>query len=113
MKRRVLLAGAGLAAIAAGAGLYRFTDVIVKHYPPTPYDDLLEQLADRATARVIGARLPVEPAHAATRLREALTGQSLADAVQADVAAGRLSEVAGWLLPESVALLAALAARAG
>ena len=111
MKRRALLAGTGIAAIAAGAGLYRFTDLIVKHHPPTPYDDLLGRLADRDTARVIGARLPVDPDHAATRLREALAGQSLARAAQADIAAGRLSEVAGWLLPESVALLAALAAR--
>jgi len=111
MRRRVLLAGAGLAALAAGAGIYRFTDVIVKHYPPTPYDDLLGKLADRDTARIIGARLSVEPDHAAARLREAVAGQSLARAAQADIAAGRLSEVAGWLLPESVALLAALAAR--
>ena len=28
---------------AAAAGLYRFTDLFVKHYPPTPYDDVLAQ----------------------------------------------------------------------
>ncbi len=32
-------------------------------------------------------------------------------AAEADIAAGRLLEVQGWLLPQSVALLAALAAK--
>ena len=39
------------------AGLYRFTDLFVKHYAPTPYDDLLAQLADREQAAKLGAQL--------------------------------------------------------
>ncbi len=35
----------------------------------------------------------------------------MAAAAQADIAANRLAEVDGWLVPESVMLLAALAAR--
>lgn len=35
----------------------------------------------------------------------------LAAAARADIAAGRLTEVNGWLLPATVVLLAALAAK--
>jgi hypothetical protein len=43
-------------------------------------------------------------------LRGALTG-GLVTTAAADAQAGRLQEVDGWLLPNSVALLSALAAR--
>lgn len=111
MKRRTLLMGTGVAAIAAAAGLYRFTDTFVKHYPPTPYDDMLDQLADRAPARRLGKLVQTDTAQAATRLRRALEGQNLRRAVQADITSGRLVEVAGWQLPQSVADIAVIAAR--
>ena len=49
------------------AGLYRFTDLFVKHYPPTPYDDVLAQLVDRAAGGAVGrhgARTRRTPQHA-------------------------------------------------
>ena len=55
MNRRALLAGLAAAGGALAAGLYRFTDLLVKHYPPTAHDDLLEQLGDRDQAARLGA----------------------------------------------------------
>jgi len=112
MKRRDAIAGVVAAAAAATAGLYRFTNLFVKHYAPTPYDDVLAQLVDREQAARLGAGIPgtLNPATLAARLRSGLK-PGLAAAAEADVAAGRMTEVDGWVLPESVALLAALASR--
>ncbi len=112
MNRRALLAGLAAAGTVVAAGLYRFTDMFGKRHPSTPYDDLLTHLADREQAAKLGAAVrdtPDAPALAA-RLRASMSGD-LAAAAEADIAAGRLLEVQGWLLPQSVALLAALAAK--
>jgi len=113
MKRRDVIAGLVAAGAALTAGLYRFTDLFVKHYPPTPYDDVLTALVDRAQAARLGAKVPgeLEPAALAARLRASLKSDGLAAAAQSDIAAGRMMEVDGWLLPQSVALLAALASK--
>lgn len=112
MKRRTLIGGMAAASAALAAGLYRFTDLIVKHYPPTPYDDVLAALVDREEAAKFGAQVRKTPAPAAlaARLRTTLK-PGLAGASAADIAAGRLIEVNGWVVPESVALLSALAAK--
>lgn len=112
MNRRALLAGLAAASAVVAAGLYRFTDIFGKRYPSTPYDDLLSHLADREQAAKLGTAVrdtPDAPA-LAERLRAGMTGD-LTSVTQADIAAGRLLEVDGWLLPQSVALLAALAAK--
>jgi len=113
MKRRAFVTGAIAAGAAAAAGLYRFTDLFVKHYPPTPYDDVLNKIADREQAAKLGARVtvPGDARTLAARLRVAVPGR-VRTAAEADIAAGRLVEADGWLLPETVAWLAALAARA-
>jgi hypothetical protein len=102
----------GLGAVAA-ASLYRFTDLFVKHYPPTPYDDLLARLVDREQAARLGAAVQGAPDTPvlATRLRVVLGRGGLAAAAQADIAVGRMAEADGWVLPQSVLLLAAVAAR--
>jgi len=113
MKRRGVIAGLMTAGAAVAAGLYRFTDLLAKHYAPTPYDDVLASLSDREQAARIGAFVPGTPAPKtlAARLRALLKPDGLAGAVKADLAADRLVEVDGWLLPQSVALLSALAAK--
>ncbi len=112
MNRRALLAGLAAAGAAVAAGMYRFTDIFVKHYPATPYDDLLTHLGDREQAARLGAavRHPSDAVTLASRLRASMPGD-LDTAVQADIAAGRLTEVQGWLLPQTVVLLSALAAK--
>lgn len=112
MNRRALLAGLAAAGAVVAAGLYRFTDIFGKHYPSTPYDDLLTHLADREQAAKLGAAVRGTPdaRSLATQLRAGMLSD-LAATTEADIAAGRLLEVDGWLLPQSVALLAALAAK--
>jgi hypothetical protein len=114
MRRRTVIAGV-VAAAGAGlaAGLYRFTDLFVKHYPPTPYDDLLVQLVDRQQASRLGAKLTAAPdaGALAAQLRAGLKPDGLTAAASADAAAGRIMEVDGWVLPRTVALLSALASK--
>jgi len=113
MKRREFIAGVAAAGVALVAGLYRFTDLFVKHYPPTPYDDLLGQLTDREQAAKLGAKAAIasDALSQAARLRASLRGRDLVTAANADIAAGRLVEVDGWLLPQTLAQLCALAAK--
>jgi hypothetical protein len=113
MRRRTLIGGVAAASAALAAGLYRFTDLFAKHYPPTPYDDLLGQLTDREQAAKLGASATSasDAASQAAQLRGSLQGRELATAANADIAAGRLVEVDGWLLPQTLAQLCALAAK--
>ena len=112
MKRRTLISGVAAAGAVLAAGLYRFTDLFVKHYPPTPYDDLLGQLTDRDHAAKLGGKAGTfdVPARAA-QLRASLQGQTLSATAGADIAAGRMVEVDGWVLPQTVVWLSALAAK--
>lgn len=113
MRRRTLIGSVAAGGAAVAAGLYRFTDLFVKHYPPTPYDDVLATLVDRAQAVRFGGRVQdaASVGQLAARLRGALKPNGLAGAAASDIAAGRLAEVDGWVVPESVALLSALAAK--
>jgi hypothetical protein len=116
MRRRGVIAGlAGLGAMAA-ASLYRFTDIFMKHYPPTPYDDVLSKLEDRQQAAKLGtAALKSQPnfdtAASAQRLRAALQHGDFREVVLADAETGRVQLVEGWVLPQSVAVLSAIAAK--
>lgn len=112
MKRRTLIGGVIAAGVAVAAGLYRFTDLFVKHYAPTPYDDLLEKLTDREQATRLGAKAGAFDVQSrAAQLRASLKDQSLAATASADIAAGRMMEVDGWVLPLTVVWLSALAAK--
>lgn len=114
MRRRSLIAGVAAASAAVAAGLYRFTDLFVKHYASTPYDDVLATLADREQAARFGASVAGAPDAngLAAKLRPMLKSVGLTAAAKADVTAGRVIEVDGWVVPQSVALLSALAAKA-
>ncbi|MDE2072301.1 MAG: hypothetical protein KGJ81_02575 [Alphaproteobacteria bacterium] len=111
--------GAALAALglaAAGGAAYK-AGLLGPFYPKTPYDDLLDLLPDRAAAITVGkAVLAREPAYlpkpAAVALRRHIGRNSLSRVLAVEVAADRLSEVDGWLLPATLADLSALAAKA-
>lgn len=114
MKRRNLIVGVVAASAVLVAGLYRFTNLFVEHYAPTPYDDLLVRLTDREQAAMLGAKAAgtFDAQSLAARLRAALQNQSLTDAANSDIAAGRMVEIQGWVLPRTVVWLSALAAHA-
>jgi hypothetical protein len=113
MKRRTILVGLGAAAVAAGGAVWTLRP-FRKQYPPTPYDDVLSQLDDRDWAAKFGvaalAAMPdFTPVNGAARLRPLLHRDSLRLVALRDAEAGRLVDVGGWLVPESVAVIAALA----
>jgi hypothetical protein len=116
MRRRGFALGAVAGGLAAVGATWGRRALFGKHYPPTPYDDVLARLVDREQATKLGqAALKSLPGFdaraAATGLRLSLNG-GLSPAVAADALAGRIREVDGWLLPENLAQLSALAAKA-
>ena len=114
-RRNVLIAGGGAAAVAglgAGARL-----LLRKRYAPSPYDDLLSLLDDRDADAQIGETVlaevdDFEPQATADDLRARLAKRPLAAALAEDAAQNRLVEASGWVLPETLGLLCALAAKA-
>lgn len=114
--RRNVIAGASLA-VLAGAGLgYEGWRHFAKHYPPTPYDDLLSLLPDREPAKQVGrAFLAADsgfvPARAAGALRRRITGRPLSTVLQDELAQGDIIEAGHWLLPQTLVGLCALAAK--
>ena len=112
-RRNILIATGGVVVVAGGA----FEASRLLGHAPTPYDDLLAQLEDRDGAAAIGKTVladadQFDPASAAATLRNRLSHATLAQIAGEDAAAGRLIEARGWVLPQAVALLCALAAKA-
>jgi hypothetical protein len=107
--------GLGLGALAlVGAASLGYQHFFGRWYAPTPYDDLLHQIVDRRPA----ARLGQEAVNAmpdfnadklAARLRQ--PGFDLRRRARSDAAAARVTEVGGWIVPETVALYSALASQ--
>jgi hypothetical protein len=115
--RRAVAIGGGIA-VALGLGAIGVTipRLLSRHYRSSPYDDLLTQLVDRdAAVRVGNAAMDsgtVRPAPQtlAKDLRQRFERRTLAEVSNSDLAQSRLSEVKGWVLPESLTLLCVLAA---
>ena len=115
-RRSVLLATAGAGVLAAAALGYEAVRLLGARHPPSPYDDLLSLLPDRDAAAQVGlAYLNEHPRFEATAiaqvLRKEIGSRPLASVLQADIARARLVEVEHWLMPETLALLGALAAK--
>ena len=110
----IIAAGGGIAVI--GAGLTGRL-LLRKRHGPTPYDDLLGLLDDRDADAQIGETVLAEvedfdPKTMADELRARIGKRSLAAVLEDDIAVGRVVEAGGWVLPESLGLLCALAAKA-
>jgi hypothetical protein len=111
--RRDLGLGAGALALL-GTGALGYRQFLGPWYTPTPYDDLLHQIVDRRPAAKLGAvaakAMPgFDVAKLAAKLRQ--PGFGLSRRTRDDMAAGRVVEVAGWIVPQSVADYSALAAQ--
>ncbi len=107
--------GGGLAVVVGGGVGGRF--LLRKRYAPSPYDDLLTQLDDRDAAAQIGETVlaeveEFEPKTMADELRKHIAGRPLSAVSRQDADDARLVEAGGWVLPETLGLICALAAKA-
>ena len=113
--RRVLIGT--IAAVAAAAVAVRELPGLLRHrYSRTPYDDLLSQLPDResgvAFGRAASKNAPSSADAIARLLRERLENERLRSVSARELSENHVFVVGGWVVPESVALICALAARA-
>lgn len=102
---------AAAAMLAAATGGYR--RFLGPWYPPTPYDDLLHQIVDRRPAAILGhvrlkSMFDFNVEKFAAELRR--PGFALAQRARGDAAAGRVAEVGGWIVPQTVLAYAMVAA---
>jgi len=116
LTRRNVLIGAGGVVIVAGAA-FEAGRLWRKRHAPSPYDDLLARLDDRDADAKIGEAVLAETTEfdakaVAAGLRTRLDRVTLAQAVAKDAAEGRLLEAHGWVVPETIGLLCALAVKA-
>jgi hypothetical protein len=116
LSRRTILIGTGSVAVLGGFG-FEASRLLRKRYAPTPFDDLLSQLDDRDAYAQVGeavlaGRRRFDAMAVAEGLRQKLKGSDLATVAVRDAASRTLLEAQGWVLPESEALLCALAAKA-
>lgn len=114
VSRRAFAMGAAALALLGGGFALNYRRIMGPWYAPTPYDDLLQQIVDRRPAATLGHAVArtmprTNAASLAARLRQ--PGFALDQRARGDAAAGRVMEVSGWVVPESVALYAALAAQ--
>lgn len=114
-RRDAIVAGAGtVALVAAGLGGRL---LLRKRHAPSPYDDLLGLLNDRDAGAQIGETVLAEeeefdPTAAADHLRARIGKRPLSAVLVEDVDTGHVLEASGWVLPETLGLLCALAAKA-
>jgi ABC-type glycerol-3-phosphate transport system substrate-binding protein len=115
ISRRPFLAGAIAAAAAAAIGGGAYEAGLFRPRPKGPYGDLLSSLDDLSDAPIVGLAYLTETENfnekaVAAQLRTRLSGQSLGDALNTDITGNQIAEAGGWVLPETLALLCALAA---
>jgi hypothetical protein len=112
LTRRIAI---GALAAAAAVLAVRELRLLPRHaYRKSPYDDVFSQLDDRDAAARFGRPLlasdAFEPAGVAASIRQELKGTNLKALATEDASRGRVLELAGWIVPRSLALLCALAA---
>jgi hypothetical protein len=112
-RRNAIAVGASALVVVGGYEAFR---LLRPHYPPTPYDDLLDRLSDRDAARQLGAAFlrthpDFTPGAAARVLRRKVGTRDLSATVEDEAAHGELTEAGRWIIPQTLAGLCALAAR--
>ena len=116
LTRRNILIGAGGAVVLAAAS-FEGGRLLRKRYAPSPYDDLLALLEDRDADAQIGEAVladidDFDAKSVSASVRERIGKRRLAQVMIDDAGDGRLLEANGWVMPETLALLCALAAKA-
>ena len=112
------LAGVGGLAMAGTPPFFEAPKLFAPHHPHSPYDDLIAQVPDRDSAARIGAAYlaghrNLDPAATAGKLRQQLASHSFATVLESDLAGAHMGEARGWVLPEALLAICALAAKAG
>jgi hypothetical protein len=110
--RRLVTFGGAIATALGLTAIGVTVPGLLRHrHRKTPYDDVLNTLVDRDTAVKVGAAMSTVRDKSATadKLRARLRDKTLEAVTTVDIADGRLIEVKGWVLPETLATLCALA----
>jgi hypothetical protein len=106
----------GVLGIGALGGLaYEAPRLFRPRFAPTAFGDLLDRLPDRGNASRLGAAFlahekDFDAKKTAQVLRARLSDIPLSAALDDDISRGHAVEVSGWVVPETLALLCALAA---
>ena len=118
--RRAVTIGGGIAAALGITALGLTVPRLLRtHYRQSAYDDLLEQLIDRDSAVRVGQAVldetkkrgaPFSAKAVARDLRQRLERRTLHEVTDSDLAQSNLAEVTGWVMPQTLTLLCALAA---
>ena len=109
----------GIAAVAGTtAAVLEGPKILRKRHAPSPYDDLLALLDDRDASAQIGeamlaGKIDFNAGAVANDLRQRVKGKTLPQLIAEEAADGRVLEVGNWVMPQALALLCALAAKAG
>ena len=116
LTRRNILIGAGGTVVLATA-TFEGRRLLRKRYASSPYDDLLALLDDRDADAQIGEAVLADiddfnPKTVSESVRVRIGRRPLAQVMIEDAGKGRLLESGGWVIPETLALLCALAAKA-
>ena len=124
-RRAVAIGGSIAAALGIAALGITVPRLFRHHYRESAYDDLFAQLVDRDAAVLVGRKAieehnqipvvidhprPLDADEIAKTLRQRMDRRTLAEVTNSDLAESKLAEIAGWVLPQTVALLCVLAA---
>ena len=114
-RRNIVIGAGGTVALAAAA--FEGRRLLRKRYAPGPYDDLLALLDNRDADAQIGEAVlagidDFDLKTVSESVRERIGKRKLAQVMSEDVGKGRVLEAGGWVMPETLALLCALAAKA-
>jgi hypothetical protein len=99
----------------ASATALEWTRLFGRHYTSTQFDDLFAKLGDREASAVLGRAVLREgvahrPTQIASNLRSRLANQSIAALCLSEAKSAEIVEASHWVVPESVMLMAVLAA---
>lgn len=116
VSRRSVIAGAAAVVVVAGVAVFEGPKLLKPRHAPSPYDDLLSLLDNRDAAAQIGeAMLAGKPEFntqaTADSLRARLKGKTLVEVAAAETEHHQVVEAGGWVMPEVLADLCALAAK--
>ena len=112
-RRPLVLSALALIGVGIAGGIAVEAPRLLRKRIRSPYDDITDQISGQEQAVKVGDAViatlgTFDVAKSANALR--VRKGSLLDMAKADIAAGRMLEAKGWVLPESLALACAILA---